>query len=865
MKNLIKKSLLISIALMAILTLNASSVLAMDLNTGFSGSMDTESGGFGGSFDPSSMLNSLMGNMGMNPTSMKDMFEQMNVSKNKKEVPIAPITFSPENPKEGEDVNANAAVEGFNNHRESLYYTWFIKHDAKCPEDDDPSDHSLCGYTDDNGTNPRRCHKGNCDWDNDEDVTLNDYKIEAIRLMAIKKFDSDFPDESYYTDALTDQGADNHDDDDDGYTAIFGGENSEQSDDSNDIPQVKMCFIHDFKSGKDYQLVDDDNFGFGESPLDPDNPVPSNCFHLFPEDRGGDMVGDGDYGRGRERLFGTDHHRADTLGLGQKDGASVTGLGLDKITWKYQRGDKAGVVVEGTSLIPNKYNNTSMQIMWTFPENEHCGIRDLTSSQTPDPDMPLPQDPLTSMVADKLMPYLATVDEDGIDNCLENSMKDVMAAGPQLLDVTLTPTPDSPMMEDTIRVTASISNSSNDSSQMKYVWTFSGKKEDGSDFTENDVTVIGPLTGNGLSSINFRINPTSIPDGNITVKVTISENYGSSGEIQRGKGSVDIPINSSGDRIRVYQVSVDGSSGLLSLGSEICNQGQELAVCPVLQNQIVGVRTENESGVSNFFWTLDGRSLNCASSMSSECSDGGQSNVNFFPIAGSSGQRYSLLLTANNVGGDGSNLNLTRNFRVVNPSVKIVADGTSAWPIYLGQYTPLNSQDCVDPNDPTNDLCADYSQSFFETGAGNSVTLNAEFTPQWIGDAAYAQNLGTEWTVDGAVSSSPTFTAGQAGDTHNIEINGTYTPTEDTRIALEKFGISGYISTEQSFSASVQVEVGDTNNATAMTSPRRLVASLLSNLPEQVFFLMRIVLSIFVILLVSNIVFIFSPSREVGD
>jgi hypothetical protein len=870
MKNIVK--IIIAVAAFGVLLINAAPAKADSMEVS---NMP----------DLNQIASDMMEQMGMNPTSMKDMFEQMNVATNKKEVPSASVTFTPSDPKEGDDVNAMARFTGFKNPKEGLYFTWFIKHDAKCPKDDGASNNSsLCGYKSTaskpySDSDARKCDKGNCDWDEDGDITLNDYKIEAIRQIAAKKFDSDFPDESYYTNAQTAQGADNHDDDDDGYTAIYGGEKSQQTDSSTAQDTIKMCYIHDYKSGNDYQIVDE----VGDPiTLDPDNPVPSHCFHLFPKDRGGDVVGDGDYGKDQERLFGTDHHRADTLGLGEKDGAAVTGLGLDKITWKYQQGDKAGVVVEGTSMIPNKYHSSSMQIMWTFPEIEDCKIDNLTNETSPPPDMPLPQDPLSSMTKDKLMVNVATISEEGIDNCLEKSMKEVMSAGPELLDVTLTPTPDSPMMEDTIKVTSSVSNSSNDAAQMKYEWVIDGgNKTNGDDISAADMNealnISGSLTGNGLQSISFKLKPPPKPGDppnghiddvkSIKIKVTISENYDASGEIQRGKGSVTIPINSSGDRIEVYQVNIVGKGSdkvKLSLGPKICNEGDELAVCPVLQNQIVGVKTENASGVSNFLWTLDGKAINCDSSMSSDCSDA--HNINFFPIAGSVGQKYSLLLTANSVGTSSNDLNLTRIFQVVNPSVKISADGTSAWPKYLGEYTPLNSQDCVDTNDHTKDLCADYSQSVFETGAGNSVTLNSEFTPKWIGDPdpAYAANLKKEWTIDGEIKDKPAFTAGEIGAVHSASINATYTPSEDTRWALEKFGISEYSSTEQNFSDSVQTEVVE-GAATAAAGTKKFIASLLSNLPEQVFFLLRIMLSIFVILLVSNIVFIFSPVREADD
>lgn len=102
---------------------------------------------------------------------------------------------------------------------------------------------------------------------------------------------------------------------------------------------------------------------------------PITCRHFIPGAAGPDSVydwtkitpfttGDGNFKEPEELFWGTDPTNADTDGDGYADEADVAGLGQQTVQFKYQNGDKVGVVVEGTSLFPTNEKTPFYKIMW---------------------------------------------------------------------------------------------------------------------------------------------------------------------------------------------------------------------------------------------------------------------------------------------------------------------------------------------------------------------------------------------------------------------------------------------------------------------------------------------------------------------
>ncbi|MCK9378778.1 MAG: hypothetical protein M0P97_01375, partial [Candidatus Moranbacteria bacterium] len=61
-------------------------------------------------------------------SAIQNLGEGINVSDGKASAPEVAVVFSPSNPTPGEKIIARALPSFFGNQKESLYYTWYIKH-----------------------------------------------------------------------------------------------------------------------------------------------------------------------------------------------------------------------------------------------------------------------------------------------------------------------------------------------------------------------------------------------------------------------------------------------------------------------------------------------------------------------------------------------------------------------------------------------------------------------------------------------------------------------------------------------------------------------------------------------------------------
>ncbi len=244
----------------------------------------------------------------------------------KEMVPTVEISFNKTNPKEGEKVTALSAPKGFKTDTSNLYYTWYIVH------------------SDDEGRALNTIEAG---------------KREAMGILARGNFDADLFGINYAAipAALEDE---------DGFDASYGGLDGVGAKTGNgvgfydDDPAVMFdadkqivrysaitrCYDHNF--GKQ---VSSDNMGDSEEDARAGRDEIVRCSHEF-GNCGVGRVGDGDFGVAEEECWGTDPTNADTDGDGVEDEADLAGLNQTQFTWIYRPGDRVGVVIEGTSMIP---------------------------------------------------------------------------------------------------------------------------------------------------------------------------------------------------------------------------------------------------------------------------------------------------------------------------------------------------------------------------------------------------------------------------------------------------------------------------------------------------------------------------------
>lgn len=892
----------------------------------------------------------------INSSSIQNLGESLNVSDGKTTPPEVMLSFSPSNPKPGEKITARALPSYFSNPKETLYFSWYIKHDG--------CEIASRGSSD---------YRASCDVNDDNRVNEEDWKVEASKILAQNGFD----------DRVDTQGSW----DEDGYRAYFGG-------DKNLSPAY--CYVHNFSNGDNYELIEnggnDDDTSFltgarfpntlsacptqnvkcvddyietcsGDAGIslnetatidgvisglfteydactdsgfdvycnpsqcysDPSNPgeevcdvncplgtqpycisdtfldpscddlseglmscstsgtpitycrtdqlasstVASACKHLFPNSDS-NVTGNNSFGTTEEEFWGTNPRDPDTSDKGQNDEATIAGLGMDEITWNYMAGDKIGVVVEGKSVIPTKHDNASMMIMWAFPKNK-CDVQNIGSYQKTIKGYPV------------TIPT-ATMD---INDCLEDNLVDPMEGGqPTNLEVSLEYGPDSPnndasgrKMGDMVSIQAVSANGDRDTSQTYYRWDVRRLNTPNKEMSLNlddwesvsalssfrQETEMSLLEGNNISELGFVLNVASNSSnygaifnnegiGYLRVYVEVEEVF-DSGLTRAGRSDVIIRVTSSSDRINLYSVNVDPDSLAISLQDEIC---AEDITCYVAAGQIIGARIESDD-LSNYSWKLDGSNLQCNQEMSGGCQDTRQTNVTFFPVVGESGRTFNLSLAANDIEGGtregNAGVNLMRRFEVVNPYLKIIPEAGAQRKV-LGSYVDITG------STPQEDL-VNYSENLFVSTPGSSVSLVGEFHPEFIEDDSTIK-----WFIDGveqigvSTNQMPFTVSKPAGSAYNISVEAEYFQSVPVRMALQEFwGIRQEESTEEVLSEFVQIEIGEGDVVVNKKGINGIIATLSANLSGEVFFLLRIILTIFILIATAGLIFGFYPSE----
>ncbi|MFA6383625.1 MAG: hypothetical protein WCX17_04360 [Parcubacteria group bacterium] len=232
MKNIkIKKSLFSLFVIVGLLALNIYPVFAFSIPS------------------PSKVASDLEKRYHINLGSVQSQGESFNTGDDKKPGVEVSLSFDPTDPKLGEKVSATAAPLNFyNDDPKHLYYTWYLKHHYA------DGVHSV--YDNTLGRNISCDGYGNCDLNGEDGIDIEDYKIAAARIIADGSFDwnvalgqassnctgstqpSYCAQSNQYLSATDDQ---------DGYKSVSGGE------DKRGMP--RHCYLHDFESGTDYELV----------------------------------------------------------------------------------------------------------------------------------------------------------------------------------------------------------------------------------------------------------------------------------------------------------------------------------------------------------------------------------------------------------------------------------------------------------------------------------------------------------------------------------------------------------------------------------------------------------------------------------
>ncbi|EKE11542.1 MAG: hypothetical protein ACD_15C00063G0001 [uncultured bacterium] len=280
------------------------------------------------------IITQILEDFGMEKEELLKATSQVNYMSYKTDAPQVNVQFVPTNPIPGKELTAIAETSLFRNKPNDMYFTWFLKR-ARCEEE-----------------------PGSCDYNKDGETDIEDYKIEAMRIIASGNFEwqkilgkddpnctSEYPPDHC---SLPNQyeGESGNNNDSDEYLAVFGGDDQ--------VGKNSYCFARNVETGEDIEM--------------------ESCEHLFPDVSSfpglkDEKVGDGHFGAKEESFWRTDPNSNDTSSSGVMDEASVAGLGKMEFKWIYSPGDKIGVAVEGISTGSTSTKDSSFKTMWAISNN----------------------------------------------------------------------------------------------------------------------------------------------------------------------------------------------------------------------------------------------------------------------------------------------------------------------------------------------------------------------------------------------------------------------------------------------------------------------------------------------------------------
>ena len=624
------------------------------------------------------------------------------------------------------------------------------------------------------------------------------------------------------------------------------------------------------------------------------------CKHLFPKVPG-EVTGDGSFTLAEKKFWGADPTKASTSGTG-KDEENAVGLGVDKFTWMFSPGDQVGVVVEGDSAFPTGHADSSYKRMWAFSKDT-CSVLKGMESRTSIANKDHPENNTRGFYIEgtgSSKTGFLTADLD-LDECLKENLLDPDVDGTSKLTVQLNASPENPINDpsgrgDILNIASGATNTQNPSGLL-YKWSVQ-ESRDGSAApidTTSWVDITSAMESNGSFSasdvqglgkkdlaINLNmpeslvragiINPDSSYSGVFYLKVKVKITGTAADGSQNAQGEVTVRVKQQQNEIHVYPVSAT-NSGMLSLNKgltgqslELCSDQQGKTRCYVTKNEILGLEVPDAGNnkLSNFSWKVNGNAISCSANISSQCVPGG--NKLFVPVLGNVGEAVDVVATA--VNEKNESIEVSRHFVIGESQLQITSldpnsfcglqclDSSSACPKYLGHYNGLG----LDSNGNRLQY-PDCSAQVWETREGNTVTLGA------TGQAGF------DWAIDGQImpeykdqNQIQLVINKAAGESYNIGLSthllpGSTNQLNNIRLALYKnWGVAPEEAVEENQSANIQLNVVDGPGQTmAAATPASFGASLITHLPEQLMFLLKISLTSMLLLLVTGLLFAFIP------
>lgn len=668
--------------------------------------------------------------------------------------------------------------------------------------------------------------------------------------------------DSEYSSCRSDWATVHEDNDGDGFSDI----NEE------DTTQVSRCYRHNFGTNYNASIFRENELSDSTTSDMSGLDVSISCKHKW-QNAPDYKSGSGRFSTGEEEYWGTDPTDPDTDGDGFPDEADVIGLGQESFTWTYQPGDRIGLVVEGTSLIPTDERTAYYKIMWGY-----LGVCDGTKTGLMDNDKCEDSDDYGYGFFDTRAPG----EETG-----------------KKLEVSLSFSPDTPVTDpsdenkdnidedgniadaDQISVVSSLDSTDYNPQNLYYTWQVSKSIDLASDNWEevkdlkDNFQIESATSGLGATNLNFTPKKNALADNAdiIYFKVTLTISTASDVKNDRGRSSVVIPVNKNCLKLALYKVEV--KDGKATLGKEVCADGLYRMLCPAVKSQMLAAKVTSKKYTlanHNFSWRLNGESYNPHPN-NTTLFDGWDGITIFFPITKQEQEVEEILVTANPkdklepVTG-------TRLVTVVQPTLFIKSSDTSAsWPTIF-----------TIPKEDTKYAFEDLeSENSFEAKPGSEVAYYLDFMPYYLIGDDYL-NTAIDWQVNSASVLTGDYSENSLLSLVKLENNDrtikfpvaeeegqTYT----LGAAIKKywsdeeknFFLAAWNITPETLSGETSVIIttkipAEAASETGMSSPRQILAAIGGNLPHYIMYLLRLALTMLVMFFVS--VVFYGISQRIG-
>ncbi|KKQ53314.1 MAG: hypothetical protein US70_C0004G0031 [Parcubacteria group bacterium GW2011_GWD2_38_11] len=604
------------------------------------------------------------------------------------------------------------------------------------------------------------------------------------------------------------------------------------------------------------------------------------CKHLFAKVPG-EMTGDGKFTLAEKKFWGADPAKISTNGI-QKDEEAVIGLGVDKFSWMFSPGDQIGVVVEGDSVLSTDHADSTNKRTWAFSKGI-CSDLDKLNKDENNVGFYVEGSGVTKK-------GFLTAEFD-LDNCLEENLITPDDDGTSGLKVELVATPENPINDpngkgDILNVSANASNLK-DPNSLVYSWSVQ-KSRDGSDAPIDTTSWVDITTGMESTGALFTdaiigmdkkelavylnmdddfikkglLDPSKY-NGVFYLKVRVKINGTAADGGQSAQGDVVVRVRQQQNEIRVYQVVAKSDGDLLMNNTnetELCSDQAGKSTCYVTKNEILGLMVPNSNGAnlsgSTFSWTVNGNPISCSASVSKTQCTQVNGNALFFPILGNPGEAVEVVAKAIDTKTN-EPIEVSRHFVIIEPQLQIIAADGNVWPKLLGYYKDLNGN-----------RYPDYSTQVLEANTGKTIMLGAAFYPAWKNGQA-----GFDWSIDGQIISEYQnqnqilFPLDKMpGESYNIGLSAHYLlgnedQLNNIRKALYRnWGVAPEEAVEENQNANIQLDViAGSGEVVAASKANFFGASLITHLPEQLMFLLKISLTSVLLLMVTGLLFAFIP------